>query len=81
MIEVKFKLNGRDVRVGDLGRELSRSIETEMRRNAEQRIGRVKSRRCPEHGKTPTVRTTRDGFSVEACCERFTAEIQREITR
>lgn len=81
MIDIRFKLNGREVRASDLGHQLSRSLERDMRRDVEQRIARVKWKRCLEHGKTPTVRSTLNGFSIEACCERFRARIEGEISR
>lgn len=81
MVGIKFKINGRDVRAGDVGLELNRVLAAGVQRNVAERIGRAKRLRCAAHGKSPTLQATRDGFSIGACCERFRDEIQRELGR
>ena len=66
---------------GDFERNLRRQVETIKDRELESRARRVVGRRCRKHGKAATVRKTADGYSIEACCEPFAAEIRSALAR
>jgi hypothetical protein len=80
-MKFNIRLNGRSIRPGDLGRELTRTLETDIRRKMGERVRRASWRRCPTHGRAAQVRTTHDGFTIDACCDQFRQEIVRELGR
>jgi hypothetical protein len=59
MFRLGWKLNGRTVAPGQLGRELAKSIESEVVGRAKNAVARA---RCPVHGQPPrNIRVSRSG--------------------
>lgn len=74
MIKVDWKLNGRSVPPGQLGREFAKSIQNTVLDQTKAAIAKV---RCPVHGSTPhNIRISsgsgdRFNFQYESCCDRL----------
>lgn len=81
MIDIKFKINGRNLRPNQVGNELERLMLTEVAKQIENRIGRV---RCPEHFKHAKV--TAQGksvdkltFKIEGCCQKLITAVEKKL--
>lgn len=60
VIEVKFKLNGREVPPERLGDALTAALLQQLKSNVQTKLSSV---HCPEHGQQPTV--TAEGNSLD----------------
>ena len=81
MVEIKFKVNGREVRPNDMKSVLEKAMFQNVRDQIAARVGRVT---CPEHGKTPQI--TAEGrdlsslkFTVQGCCDKAVEEVRRRM--
>lgn len=81
MIDIKFKVGGREVSPNNLKSVLEKAIFQNVRDQIASRVGRVS---CTEHGKSPQI--TAEGrdlsslkFTVQGCCDKAVNEVQRRM--
>lgn len=81
MIDIKFKVGGREVSPNNLKSVLEKAIFQNVRDQISSRVGRVS---CPEHGKSPQI--TAEGrdlsslrFTVQGCCDKAVSEVRRRM--
>lgn len=81
MIDIKFKIGGREVSPNNLKDVLEKAIFQNVRAQLVQRVGNVS---CPEHGKSPQI--TAEGrdlsslsLNVKGCCDKAVEEVRRRM--
>jgi hypothetical protein len=81
MIDIKFKIGGREVGPNNLKDVLEKAIFQNVRSQIAQRVGNIS---CPEHGKSPQI--TAEGrdlsslsFTVKGCCDKAVDEVRRRM--
>ena len=87
MIKTGFKVNGRSVRPGQLGRELknamTKQLEDSVKKTVSQTVSQV---RCRTHGQLARVtfhgRALSDmKFDVSGCCDDLVQEVRQRLGR
>lgn len=73
---IDFRLNGRRVQPGQVGREVARDLEARVRATVERRALAVL---CPVHRQAPTTTWAGDEMKVTACCEAGTAAVETAL--
>lgn len=82
MIDIKFKVGGREVRPTDMKSVLEKAIFQNVRDQITARVGKVS---CREHGKVPQI--TAEGrdlsslkFTIQGCCDKVVDEVRRRMS-
>ena len=75
-MSIEWKVDGRRVAPGDLGRELVKSMKGELETNVRREVAR---HRCRIHGEQTTVtfheRHGEYGFELSGCCDEFLHQV------
>lgn len=85
MFEVSFKINGKEVRPGDVGKTFASAIEAEMYKRVQESVKRaVSGARCAVHGKEPSIlvkgRSLSDlSFEVKGCCQDLIDQVTQKL--
>jgi hypothetical protein len=77
---IEWKVDGRRVAPGDLGRELMKSMKGELEANIRREVAR---HRCDVHGQQARVsfheRAGEYGFEISGCCDEFVREVRAAL--
>ena len=81
-IEVKYKINGREVPFNKIGDEMTKQFFLKVREIIYEAL---KSVQCPVHGQAPEVTvegTSLDNlvFHINGCCERVIDESKKRLS-
>ena len=78
MIDIKFKINGRNVCSDQIGKEIERAALAHGKKQIQQNVSRI---RCPVHGKTARVTTSAHDLSwkVEGCCDALIVRVKKAL--
>jgi hypothetical protein len=85
VFKVDLKLNGRSVRPGQLGRELTKQLEKEITNEVQDSVRKTVSRiRYRKHGGTARVVVKNRSldslnFDVSGCCDELIQEVKRAL--
>lgn len=85
-MSMKFKVNGRTVPAGQVGKAMGDALEKsafeQVKKNVQERLRRV---RCPEHHQSPRVTSSGSSlsnlsWSIEGCCDQVVSEAKKALS-
>lgn len=79
MFDIKFKINGRNVRSDQIGKKMERAALEHGKKQIQEGVRRI---RCPVHGTTARVTAIgRDlSWKVEGCCEALIESVRKAMS-
>lgn len=80
-IDIKFKVDGREIPVENVQDELMKQVFLLVRKNICEALQSV---RCPVHGQAPTVTVEGSSlddliFQISGCCEKLIEETKEKL--
>ena len=89
MFDIKLSINGRKVRPEDFGKELEKTLHSDVKQLVEDTIrhrveNAVRPIHCSKHDEPLQVKITQLGddnysVSIDGCCDEFVKEAKRAI--
>jgi hypothetical protein len=82
-VEIKFKVNGREVSPDELADALSQRVFEHVKQSVTKRLSGI---RCPKHGAEARVDVEGSGlenlkWKVSGCCDKLREEAQRALSK
>lgn len=79
-MSIEWKVDGRTVSAGNLGREVVKSMRNDLERQIRAAAATM---RCPKHGGTADITFHERGgelaFEISGCCDEFVESVYRAV--
>jgi len=82
MFDIKFKINDRNIRPDQIGKELERAALADVKEQVHRKASSI---RCPVHGTTARVTAKgqdlhRLSWTVEGCCDELIERVKKAMS-
>lgn len=79
MLDITLKIDGRDCRLDQIGKELEKAAMADLKEQIQREVSRI---RCPIHGQVARVRASGQGidrlsWEIDGCCDDLVERVKK----